>query len=59
VDGASFVGVLPEDGVEDEKSESYRVVRPAGEPGVHVVVVRARDGAGNVASIRLRFEAQQ
>jgi hypothetical protein len=59
VDGEPFVGAMPEDGVEDERRESYRVVRPAGEPGVHVVVVQARDGSGNVSSSRLRFEAQQ
>ena len=53
-----FVGALPEDGVEDERRESYRVVRPAGAPGVHVVVVRGHDGSGNVSSVRLRFEAQ-
>jgi hypothetical protein len=59
VDGEPFVGALPEDGVEDEKRESYRVVRPAGAPGLHVVVVRGHDGSGNVSSVRLRFEAQR
>jgi hypothetical protein len=59
VDGEPFVGALPEDGVEDELRESYRVIWPAGAPGVHVVVVRAHDLSGNVSSIRLRFEAQQ
>jgi hypothetical protein len=59
VDGEPFVGALPEDGVEDENRESYRVVRPAGAPGVHVVVVRGHDGSGNVSSVRLRFETQR
>jgi hypothetical protein len=59
VNGRPFVGALPEDGVEDERRESYRVVWPPEGPGTHVVVVRAGDLNGNVSAVRLRFEAQQ
>ncbi|MCZ6747499.1 MAG: hypothetical protein O7C74_09815 [Acidobacteria bacterium] len=57
-DGLLFV-VLPLDGVEDTSREEYGVALPAASAGLHVVVVEARDRAGNSAVRRLRFTSQE
>ncbi|TDI44846.1 MAG: hypothetical protein E2P00_04165 [Acidobacteria bacterium] len=59
VDDGLLLTVLPLDGVEDTPREEYEVDLPAAAAGLHVVVVEARDSAGNSAVRRLRFTSQE
>jgi WD40 repeat protein len=54
VDGGPWQDIHPTDGINDEKEESFEVPLPHLEPpGPHVVVVRATDLLGNVATARV------
>jgi hypothetical protein len=54
VDGGPWQDIHPVDGINDEKEESYEVALPdLTPPGPHVVVVRATDLLGNVATARV------
>ena len=54
LDGGSWQDIHPTDGINDEKEESYEVPLPEmAPPGPHVVVVRATDLLGNVATARV------
>ena len=54
VDGGPWQDIHPTDGINDEKEESYEVALPdMTPPGPHVVVVRATDLLGNVATARV------
>ena len=55
VDAGAWEDVLPEDGIADATSESYRVEvpLPADGRGKHLVVLRASDLLGNVATARV------
>jgi hypothetical protein len=57
VDGGRWHEVHPVDGINDARQESYEIVPgPFGEPGPHLVVVRATDLLGNVASARVELK---
>ncbi len=58
LNGGPWQGALPDDGVEDQPRERYRITAPAGGAGTHEVVITVRDLAGNEASARLRFTPQ-
>ena len=54
VDGGTWQDIHPTDGINDEKEESYEVsLDGLTPPGPHVVVVRATDLLGNVATARV------
>jgi len=54
VDGGPWRDIHPTDGINDEKEESYEVpLTDLAPPGPHVVVVRATDLLGNVATARV------
>jgi len=54
VDGGPWQDVYPTDGINDEREETYEVALPdLAPPGPHVVVVRATDLLGNVATARV------
>jgi WD40 repeat protein len=54
VDGGPWQDVYPTDGINDEREESYEIALPdLAPPGPHVVVVRATDLLGNVATARV------
>lgn len=59
VDDGPQLLVLPLDGVTDSLLEEYRVDLSALAAGLHVVVVEARDKAGNSSARRLRFTTQE
>jgi hypothetical protein len=54
VDGGTWRDIHPSDGINDEMEESYEVpLEGLAAPGPHVVVVRATDLLGNVATARV------
>jgi sugar lactone lactonase YvrE len=54
VDGGPWQDIHPEDGINDEMEESFEVsLADLAPPGPHVVVVRATDLLGNVATARV------
>ena len=53
VDGGEWKILLPEDRVEDSKTETYRFETVLPENGGHIIVVRAADEGGNWASARV------
>jgi hypothetical protein len=54
VDGGPWQDIHPTDGINDELEESFEVALPdLAPPGPHVVVVRATDLLGNVATARV------
>ena len=54
VDGGPWQDVYPTDGINDEREETYEVaLNDLAPPGPHVVVVRATDLLGNVATARV------
>jgi hypothetical protein len=55
VDGARWEEVHPTDGINDSLEESYEIVPPQLSPGPHIVVVRASDLLGNVATARVEI----
>lgn len=59
LDGSPFKGILPVDGIEDEKTEAYRLNLPGLAQGIHLAVIRVGDSAGNETSARLRFQVQE
>ncbi len=57
VDGGRWHEVHPVDGINDARQESYEISPgPFSEPGPHLVVVRATDLLGNVASARVELK---
>jgi hypothetical protein len=53
-DAGRWVQVDPVDGIADSLEETYEITLPAtSEPGPHIVVLRATDSLGNVATARL------
>lgn len=55
VDGKRWTNVFPTDGLFDSKTESFRFKTDRLAAGVHVVVLRVRDAAGNIASADVVF----
>jgi hypothetical protein len=55
VDGADWEEVHPTDGISDTPEETYEFVPETTTPGPHMVVVRAMDLLGNVASARVEI----
>ena len=55
VNGKKWVNVFPTDGLFDSKMESFRFKTNALKPGTYVVVLRAKDAAGNTGSGDLVF----
>jgi len=54
VDGGRWLEVHPVDGINDSVEETYEIpVADLGSPGPHLVVVRAMDILGNVATARI------
>jgi len=51
--GNSWLGLLPEDGLNDEVSESYKINIPAPQNDVHLIIIRAMDYAGNMGSFSI------
>jgi len=57
VDGGRWHEVHPVDGINDARQESYEITPgPFTEPGPHLLVVRATDQLGNVASARVELK---
>ncbi|HLT38242.1 MAG TPA: hypothetical protein VK034_18280, partial [Enhygromyxa sp.] len=55
IDGGDFRSASPSDGLFDSSSEKFELVLPAElGPGVHRVVVRARDARGNLETFALQ-----
>lgn len=57
IDGGRWQEVHPVDGINDSLEESYEIVPAELQPGPHVVVVRATDSLGNVATARVELGA--
>ncbi len=57
LDGGDWVPIFPEDGLFDSPTESIEIALPDLTPGVHVLVVRATDAAGNEGSGDAVFQA--
>jgi hypothetical protein len=55
VDGSAWEEVHPTDGISDTTEETYEFAPETVTPGPHVVVVRAMDLLGNVASARVEI----
>jgi hypothetical protein len=55
IDGGRWQEVHPSDGINDALEESYEIAPGELQPGPHVVVVRATDSLGNVASARIEL----
>ena len=53
VDGARWEEVYPVDGINDAREESYEFLPRLASPGPHIVIVRATDSLGNVATARI------
>ena len=53
LDAGPWEDVHPEDGIADATSESYRISVPAEARGRRLVVLRASDLLGNVATARV------
>jgi hypothetical protein len=55
IDGGAFRAASASDGLYDSSTEKFELVLPAElEPGVHRVVVRARDARGNLETVALK-----
>ena len=55
VDGKRWTNVFPVDGLFDGKVENFRFKVDLPRPGMHVVVLRVRDAAGNVGAADVVF----
>lgn len=53
VDGATWRGVFPDDGIADSPRERYTLDLPIAGAGEHTISLRAYDMSGNVGSIRI------
>lgn len=58
LDGGRWQEVHPSDGINDSSEESYEIALPELAMGLHVVVVRASDLLGNVATARVEVETK-
>jgi hypothetical protein len=58
VNGKKWVNVFPTDGLFDSKVESFKFKTEALKPGTYVLVLRARDAAGNIGSGDVVFNVQ-
>ena len=57
VDGGRWQEVHPTDGINDAREETYEITPSAlPEPGPHILVVRATDLLGNVATARIEIQ---
>jgi hypothetical protein len=50
LDGGRWVPIFPDDGLFDTVQEKITLALPDLKPGVHLVMVRATDSAGNVGA---------
>jgi hypothetical protein len=50
IDGGTWTSIFPDDGLFDSLRESITLELPALKPGVHLIMVRATDSAGNIGS---------
>jgi hypothetical protein len=53
IDGGRWEEVHPVDGINDAREESYEFSPRLAPPGPHIVIVRATDLLGNVATARI------
>src|SRR4029078_13566964 len=58
IDGKRWVNLFPADGLFDGKTERFRFQTEALRAGAHVILVRARDAAGNLGSGDVVFTAK-
>lgn len=58
LDGRDWVPLFPEDGLFDTAAETARITLDDLKPGVHVLMVRTTDAAGNTGSTDAVFEAR-
>ncbi|MEJ7618594.1 MAG: hypothetical protein WKF30_16875 [Pyrinomonadaceae bacterium] len=52
IDGGTWRGVTPDDGIADGPRETYTVEAPLKELGEHSVSLRVSDNSGNIGSVR-------
>ncbi len=50
LDGGDWSPIFPEDGLFDTPHETITITLPELKPGLHILVVRATDAAGNVGT---------
>jgi hypothetical protein len=55
-DGGKWSPVMPDDGILDEKSESFTLATKELKAGSHYVILRVKDQADNEASVTVRFK---
>lgn len=59
LDGGKWTNIYPTDGLFDAKNESFRFLTEALSPGIHVVVLKVRDAAGNTGSADVVFTVEK
>jgi len=53
IDAGLWIPILPQDGVMDDREESFRITLPQLEAGEHLLVLRVEDDAENIGTGRL------
>jgi hypothetical protein len=53
IDAGVWLPILPQDGVMDNREESFRITLPQLNAGEHLLILRVEDGAGNIGIGRL------
>ncbi len=58
LDGARWVALVPADGINDSRSESYSATLEALRPGEHTVIVKVTDLLGNTGAGKATFSSE-